>query len=108
MSCNTLVLSSNFHVELLSFAFAELSCVVVGCRNEPGFLKMFNGYWDVEPRMVNGKSMGCNVVVTQEVLPSMLPPGPLGTGLEMLSVGKQYTVCIILGFMIESDIFFLL
>lgn len=56
-------------------AFADFR----GCRNEPGFLKMFNGYWGVEPRMVNGKSMGCNVVVTQEVLPSMLPPGPLGT-----------------------------
>jgi hypothetical protein len=42
-------------------------------------LKMFNGYWGIEPWMVNGKSMGCNVVVTQEVLPSLLPPGPLGT-----------------------------
>lgn len=47
--------------------------------NEPGFLKVFNGYWGVEPRMVNGKSTGCNVVVTQEVLPSMLPPGPLAS-----------------------------
>lgn len=56
--------------------------------NEPGFLKMFNGYWDVEPRMVNGKSMGCNVVVTQEVLPSTLPPGPLSSYVSRI-LGNQ-------------------
>ncbi|KAG0578506.1 hypothetical protein KC19_4G028000 [Ceratodon purpureus] len=56
--------------------------------NEPGFLKMFNGYWDVEPRMVNGKPMGCNVVVTQEVLPSMLPPGPLASYVSRI-LGNQ-------------------
>ncbi|KAG0628687.1 hypothetical protein M758_1G045500 [Ceratodon purpureus] len=56
--------------------------------NEPGFLKMFNGYWGIEPRMVNGKSMGCNVVVTQEVLPSMLPPGPLASYVSRI-LGNQ-------------------
>lgn len=56
--------------------------------NEPGFLKMFNGFWGVEPRMVNGKSLGCNVVVTQEVLPSMLPPGPLASYVSRI-LGNQ-------------------
>lgn len=56
--------------------------------NEPGFLKMFNGYWGIEPRMVDGKSMGCNVVVTQEVLPSLLPPGPLASYVSRI-LGNQ-------------------
>jgi len=64
---------------MMIWLLTVISLIFRGCRNEPGFLKMFNGYWGVEPRMVNGKSMGCNVVVKQEVLPSMLPPGPLGT-----------------------------
>lgn len=42
------------------------------------FLKMFNGYWNIEPYVVEGKQLGSKVVVTQEVLPSLLPPGPLG------------------------------
>lgn len=56
--------------------------------NEPGFLKLFNGHWGIEPRMVNGKSAGCNVVVTQEVLPSLLPPGPLASYLSRI-LGNQ-------------------
>jgi len=56
--------------------------------NEPGFLKMFNGYWGIEPQMVNGKSVGCNVVVTQEVLPSLLPPGPLASYISRI-LGNQ-------------------
>lgn len=39
---------------------------------------MFNGYWGIEPQLQDGKPVGCKVVVTQEVLPSMVPPGPLG------------------------------
>ncbi|CAM6011827.1 unnamed protein product [Sphagnum balticum] len=45
--------------------------------SEPGFLTKFNGYWGVEPWVVEGKPMGSRVVVIQEVLPSLLPPGPL-------------------------------
>ncbi|KAG0605311.1 hypothetical protein M758_9G048000 [Ceratodon purpureus] len=45
---------------------------------EPGFLKLFNGHWGIEPWMQEGKQVGSKVVVTQEVLPSILPPGPLG------------------------------
>ncbi|XP_024380282.1 uncharacterized protein [Physcomitrium patens] len=46
--------------------------------NEPGFLKLFNGYWGIEPWIQEGKQVGSKVLVTQEVLPSILPPGPLG------------------------------
>jgi hypothetical protein len=54
--------------------------VPVECnRDEPGFLKVFNGYWGIEPWIVEGKPMGSKVVVKQEVLPSLVPPGPLGT-----------------------------
>ncbi|XP_024392249.1 uncharacterized protein [Physcomitrium patens] len=55
---------------------------------DPGFLKIFNGYWSIEPRVVDGKSMGCNVVVTQEVLPSMTPPGPLASVVSRI-LGNQ-------------------
>lgn len=73
------MLAFNDELGVISLSLLNTVVFIVDrCRNEPGFLKMFNGYWDVEPRMVNGKSVGCNVVVTQEVLPSMLPPGPLG------------------------------
>jgi hypothetical protein len=50
----------------------------VSCRTEPGFLKLFNGQWGIEPWMQEGKQVGSKVVVNQEVLPSILPPGPLG------------------------------
>ena len=68
------------------------------CRNEPGFLKMFNGYWNIEPYVVEGKQLGSRVVVTQEVLPSLLPPGPLG----ML---KKRTLYIFLVYRIICDYF---
>jgi hypothetical protein len=45
---------------------------------EPGFLKLFNGHWGIEPWIQEGKPVGSNVFVSQEVLPSILPPGPLG------------------------------
>jgi len=56
--------------------------------NEPGFLKMFNGYWGIEPQLLDGKPVGCKVVVTQEVLPSMVPPGPLASYVSRI-LGNQ-------------------
>jgi hypothetical protein len=53
-------------------------CYFVSCRMEPGFLKLFNGHWGIEPWIQEGKPVGSNVFVSQEVLPSILPPGPLG------------------------------
>lgn len=41
-------------------------------------MKLFNGSWGIEPWIQEGKQVGSKVVVTQEVLPSILPPGPLG------------------------------
>ena len=57
---------------------------------------MFNGYWNIEPYVVEGKQLGSRVVVTQEVLPSLLPPGPLG----ML---KNPTLIIFLVYTISCD-----
>ncbi|CAK9258856.1 unnamed protein product [Sphagnum jensenii] len=56
--------------------------------SEPGFLTKFNGYWGVEPWVVEGKPMGSRVVVIQEVLPSLLPPGPLA-GIVGRIMGNQ-------------------
>jgi hypothetical protein len=51
-------------------------------------LTKFNGYWGVEPWVVEGKPMGSRVVVIQEVLPSLLPPGPLA-GIVGRIMGNQ-------------------
>ncbi|CAK9272478.1 unnamed protein product [Sphagnum jensenii] len=56
--------------------------------DEPGFLKVFNGYWGIEPWIVEGKPMGSKVVVKQEVLPSLVPPGPLGACVSKI-MGSQ-------------------
>lgn len=46
--------------------------------DKQGFLKIFNGSWTVEPIAVEGKPTVSKLTVQQEVLPSFMPPGPLG------------------------------
>lgn len=60
---------------ILFYAYLCMSTWVY--RDEPGFLKVFNGDWAIEAVQIEGKP-GSKVVVQQQVLPSIVPPGPLG------------------------------
>lgn len=46
----------------------------------PGFLKVFNGSWTVEPLSSEGTSETSKLVVDQRALPSFLPPSRLDMG----------------------------
>ncbi|KAL2609053.1 hypothetical protein R1flu_027626 [Riccia fluitans] len=60
--------------------------------DQQGFLKVFNGSWTVEPIAVEGKPTASKLILQQEVLPSFLPPGPLGTYAAKIMSGQVKTL----------------
>ncbi|BBN18811.1 hypothetical protein Mp_8g05700 [Marchantia polymorpha subsp. ruderalis] len=56
--------------------------------DKQGFLKIFNGSWTVEPIAVEGKPTVSKLTVQQEVLPSFMPPGPLGAYTAKIMSGQ--------------------
>lgn len=72
---NFLMMSGNYDIKMRMKDDPENRSISYELE-QPGFLKVFNGSWTVEPL----SSETSKLVVNQRALPSFFPPGPLAVG----------------------------